>query len=110
MVAGAVEAATCRQDDRGYALAPERGRVEVVYEYRTVHLEKSNATVRDVLVGVDAETGEVLTVPAQSTPKLKAAREAKNLVRGAIMAAKEDVLDDRAPKRKRELSAIALAV
>ncbi|WP_420637362.1 hypothetical protein [Candidatus Palauibacter sp.] len=92
-------------------MAPERGRVEVVYEYRTVvPLEKSNATVRDVLVGVDAETGEVLTVPAQSTPKLKAAREAKNLVRGAIMAAKEDVLDDRAPKRKRELSAIALAV
>ena len=30
-----------------------------------------------MLVGVDTETGEVLTVPAQSTPKLKAAREAK---------------------------------
>ncbi len=66
-----------REGDRGYALAPERGRVEVVYEYRTVELEKSKATVSNVLVGVDAETGEVLTVPAQSTPKLKAAREAK---------------------------------
>ena len=60
-----------REGDRGYALAPERGRVEIVYEYRTVALEKSKATVRNVLVGVDAETGEVLTVPAQSTPKLK---------------------------------------
>ena len=66
-----------REGDRGYALAPKRGRVEIVYEYRTVELETSKAKVQNVLVGVDAETGEVLTVPAQSTPKLKAAREAK---------------------------------
>ena len=66
-----------REGDRGYALAPERGRVKIVYEYRTVELEKSKATVRNVLVGVDTETGEVLTVPAQSTLKLKAARKAK---------------------------------
>lgn len=66
-----------REGDRGHALVPERGRVEIVYEYRTVELEKSNAVVRNVLVGVDAETGEVLTVPARSTPKLKAARDAK---------------------------------
>ena len=77
-----------REGDRGYALAPERGRVEIVYEYRTVELEKSNATVRDVLVGVDAETGEVLTVPAQSTPKLKAARD----------ATKEKVMSVRMPR------------
>ncbi|MCZ0934424.1 MAG: hypothetical protein OXJ54_04505 [Gemmatimonadetes bacterium] len=77
-----------REGDRGYALAPERGRVEIVYEYRTVELEKSKATVENVLVGVDAETGEVLTVPAQSTPKLKAAREAK----------KEGVMSVRMPR------------
>ena len=65
------------EGDRGYALAPERGRVEIVYEYRAIELEKSKATVRNVLVGVDTETGEVLTVPTQSTPKLKAAREVK---------------------------------
>ena len=194
-----------REGDRGYALAPERGRVEIVYEYRTVELEKSKATVSNVLVGVDAETGEVLTVPTQSMPKLKAAREAKKeevmsvrmprelddvlhlvadhyrvapsqfapaviryyltlacadtdmarrlntlsrsrlatgrckkdlrlrmrpellvwlrdvavategatrsaMVRGAIVAAKEDVLDDRARKRQRQLEAIAWAV
>ena len=66
-----------REGDCGYALSAERGRIEIVYEYRTVELEKSNATVRNVLVGVDAETGEVLTVPVQSTPKLKTARSAK---------------------------------
>ena len=77
-----------REGDRGHALAPERGRVEVVYEYRTIELEKSKAVVRNVLVGVDPETGEVLTVPAQSTPKLKAARE----------ATKERVLSIRMPR------------
>lgn len=66
-----------QEGDRGCALARERGRVEIVYEYRTIKLEKSNATARNVLVGVDAETGELLTVPAQSTAKLKAARRAK---------------------------------
>lgn len=77
-----------REGDRGHALAPERGRVEVVYEYRTIELETSKAVVRNVLVGVDAETGEVLTVPAQSTPKLKGARE----------ATKESVLSIRMPR------------
>lgn len=77
-----------REGDRGHALAPERGRVDVVYEYRTIELEKSKAVVRNVLVGVDAETGEVLTVPAQSTPRLKAARE----------ATKERVLSIRMPR------------
>ena len=66
-----------REGDRGYALAPKRGRVEIVYACRTVELEKSKAMVRNVLVGVDSETGAVLTVPTQSTPKLKAAREAR---------------------------------
>ena len=77
-----------REGDRGHALAPERGRVEVVYEYRTIELEKSKAVIRNVLVGVDPETGEVLTVPAQSTPKLKTVREAK----------KERVLSIRMPR------------
>ena len=77
-----------REGDRGYALAPDRGRVEIVYEYRTVELDESKATVRNVLVGVDTATGQVLTVPAQSTPKLRAAREAK----------KEEVLSVRMPR------------
>lgn len=77
-----------REGDRGYALSPERGRVKVVYQYRPFRLEEANVTVKDVLLGVDIETGDVLTIPAQSTPKLKAAREAK----------KEKVLSVRMPR------------
>ena len=77
-----------REGDRGYALSPERGRVEIVYQYRPFKLEEANVTVKNVLLGVDVETGDVLTIPAQSTPKLKAAREAK----------KEKVLSVRVPR------------
>ena len=64
-----------KEGDRGYALSPDRGRVSVVYQYRPLKLEETGVTVQGVLVGVDPETDEVLTVPAQSVPKLKAARE-----------------------------------
>ena len=64
-----------REGDFGVALAPGRGRVPIVYAYRTVRLESSRIDVPDVLVGVDPETDEILTIPAQSTPKLKEARE-----------------------------------
>jgi hypothetical protein len=60
---------------RGVALAPGRGKVAVVFEYRDLPLD-SGAVVRNVLVGVDEVTGEVLTVPAQSTPRIRLARQA----------------------------------
>jgi hypothetical protein len=60
---------------RGVALAPGRGRVAVVFEYRDLPLD-SGAVVRNVLVGVDEVTGEVLSVPAQSTPRIRLARQA----------------------------------
>ena len=60
--------------DRGEGLAPRRGRVPIVYEYRTVHLEASDIDVPNVLVGVCEETDEVLVIPAQSAPRLKEAR------------------------------------
>ena len=62
---------------RGVALAPERGRVRVVFVYRDLTLD-SGVVVKDVLVGVAEDTGEVLTVPAQSTPRIKLARAAKD--------------------------------
>jgi hypothetical protein len=49
--------------------------VAVVFEYRDLPLD-SGAVVRNVLVGVDEVTGEVLTVPAQSTPRIRLARQA----------------------------------
>jgi len=65
-----------RAGDRGKAVSPERGLVPIVYEYRTVHLQQSGVDVPNVLVGVCPDTGEVLTIPAQSAPKLKEARAA----------------------------------
>lgn len=64
-----------KEGDRGNALAPGRGRVPIVYEYRTVYLEASDIDVPNVLVGVCEETDEVLVVPAQSAPRLREARE-----------------------------------
>lgn len=84
-----------REGDRGTALAEGRGEVEVVYRYRHVTLEQTGVTVSDVLVGVDPETDEILTIPAQSTPKLKAAREGR---KDAVLSVRmprelEDVLN-----------------
>lgn len=62
------------EGDRGVALSPAGGEVPTVYVYRDIELD-SGVKVCDVLVGVDEATGEVLTIPAQSTPKIKRARE-----------------------------------
>lgn len=59
----------------GVALAPKRGKVPVVFGYQDLTLE-SGLVVRDVLVGVDVVTGEVLSLPARSTPRIKLARQA----------------------------------
>lgn len=64
-----------KEGDRGQALAEGRGRVEVVYRYRTLTLD-SGVRVEDVLLGVDPATDEVVTIPAQSTPKIRQARGA----------------------------------
>ena len=65
-----------REGDRGTALATDgRGWVPVTYQYRSVRLEKTGVDVPNVLVGVDAETDQILLIPTQSTPRLKAARE-----------------------------------
>jgi predicted DNA-binding protein len=71
---------------RGVALAPERGKVPVVFEYRDLTLD-SGVVVKDVLVGVAEDTGEVLTIPAQSTPRIKLAR----------LAAKDETFSVRIP-------------
>ena len=81
-----------QEGDREYALAPERGRVEVVYEYRSIQLEKTGIKVKNVLVGVDVATGEVLTIPAQSTPKLKTARDSRKAIVMSVRVPRE--LDD----------------
>lgn len=56
------------------ALAPGRGKVPVVYRYRDLVLD-SGVVVKDVLVGVTEDTDEVVTIPAQSTPKIRLSRQ-----------------------------------
>jgi hypothetical protein len=50
-------------------------RVVTRFEPRTLRLEQSAIDVPNVLVGVCTECGETASVPAQSTPKIKEARE-----------------------------------
>jgi hypothetical protein len=81
-----------REGDVGVALAPGRGKVSVVYRYQDYDLD-SGVRVKNVLVGIDPETEEVLTVPAQSTAKIKAARSAKDqTVEARISAELQDVI------------------
>jgi hypothetical protein len=64
-----------REGERGTALATDgRGWVPITYRYRSIRLEDTGADVPHVLVGVDDETDEILVIPNQSTPRLKAAR------------------------------------
>jgi hypothetical protein len=76
-----------KEGDRGTALAEGRGRVEVEYRYRELELD-SGVRVPGVLVGVDPTTNEVLTVPAQSQPRIRDAR----------IAVKEEVIEVRVPR------------
>lgn len=84
-----------REGEKGVALAPELGRVPVVYKYRDVSLD-SGTLVKNVLVGVHEESGDVLVIPAQSSPRIKEARE----------AAKEEVLEARVPRELEDILAL----
>lgn len=49
--------------------------VEGTYQYRSVPLHKTGVTVPNVLVGVCDVCEEIISIPSQSTPRLKEARE-----------------------------------
>jgi hypothetical protein len=49
--------------------------VSGTYRYREVPLKKTGVRVHDILVGVCDACDEIISIPAQSTPKLKDARE-----------------------------------
>lgn len=50
-------------------------RVPMTYQYGSVYLEKSKVDVSNVLVGVCDVCDETVSIPAQSFPRLKEARE-----------------------------------
>lgn len=67
-----------QEGDKGSALCPHcEERVLIRYEYRTFHLNESGVDVENVLLGVCEQCDETVTVPAQSSAKLKAARKRK---------------------------------
>ena len=77
------------------ALSPKLGRVPVVYRYRDLTLD-SGVKIQNVLVGVHEETDQVLAIPAQSTPRIREARE----------ASKEEVLEARVPRELEDVLAL----
>lgn len=67
-----------QEGDTGTAICPNcERRVQIRYEYRPFRLEETGVEVENVLLGVCQQCDESVTVPAQSTPKLKAARTKK---------------------------------
>lgn len=84
-----------KEGERGVALVPGTGKVPVVYEYRDLALD-SGVLVKGVLVGVHAESDEVLLIPAQSTPRIREVRQ----------AAKEEVLEARVPRELEDILAL----
>ena len=84
-----------REGELGVALSPELGRVQVVYRYRDLTLD-SGIEVSCVLVGVHEDTDQVMVIPAQSTPRIKEAREAM----------KEEVLEARVPRELEDVLAL----
>lgn len=70
-----------KEGDTGRAICYTCERsVPIHYEYRTVRLEKTNVDVPNVLVGVCDGCDGTVTIPAQSTPRLKEVRAAKEEV------------------------------
>ena len=65
-----------REGDRSEAICPacER-RMATRFEVRVVRLEERGIDVPDVLVAVCAGCGGTVSIPAQSAPKLRQARE-----------------------------------
>ena len=84
-----------QEGELGVGLAPELGRVPVVYRYRDLTLD-SGIEVKGVLVGVHEDTDQVLVIPAQSGPRIKEARE----------AVKEEVLEARIPRELEDVLAL----
>ncbi len=80
--------------DKGEAICDACSRrVTTTYEYRSVHLDRSDVDVDDVLVGVCDRCDQIVSIPSQSTPKLKEERlEKRTLVNYRLPRHLDDVL------------------
>lgn len=96
--------------DRSRAICEQCGVVETRFEYRTVSLEKPRVDVPDVLVAVCTVCDQIAAVPYQSSPRLNEARKAADMVKGAIIAAAEDLETQQGEKRREILAEMAASV
>ncbi len=70
-----------KEGDRSESMCPTcKARVPIRYSYRTVHLDETDIDVKNVLVGVCEKCTKTASIPAQSFPRLKEARERKSKI------------------------------
>jgi hypothetical protein len=88
-----------QEGDTGSAICPScRERVQIRYQYRTFRLDESDVDVDNVLLGVCQQCDRPVTVPAQSSAKLKAARRKK-----------EETVEARVPRVLEDLAYVIAA-
>lgn len=82
------------QGDKGKAICEHCGPVTTTYLYRDVPLSDSGKVVKEILVGECDKCHSVASIPAQSTPAIKAEREkATKSIEAVLPAPYLEVLD-----------------
>jgi hypothetical protein len=64
-----------RESDKGRAMCENDGLVTTAFAYRDVPFRDGSGAVNDILVAVCDKCGEVVAIPPQSAPAIKAVRE-----------------------------------
>ena len=64
-----------READKGRAMCENDGLVTTTFAFRDVPFRDGSGTVNDILVAVCDKCGEVVAVPPQAMPAIKAVRE-----------------------------------
>jgi hypothetical protein len=80
--------------EKGTAICEADGQVSTTFAYRDVPFSDGSGVARQILVGVCDRCGEVVAIPPQSTPAIKAAREKAGVsVEAVLPAVYLDALD-----------------
>jgi hypothetical protein len=80
--------------EKGSAICEADGLVSTTFAYRDVPFSDGSGVAKQILVGVCDRCGEVVAIPPQSTPAIKAAREKAGVsVEAVLPAVYLDALD-----------------
>jgi hypothetical protein len=80
--------------EKGTAICEADGQVSTTFAYRDVPFSDGSGVAKQILVGVCDRCGEVVAIPPQSTPAIKAAREKAGVsVEAVLPAVYLDALD-----------------